>query len=180
MSAPPGLRKIRLMRPSSSLCTLLVAALLATGPAHADKNPENFPLRLHIFTRTEHTHYHRGIEEASQGDGRANLFANGEVHAVDFHFDCGNKIENSVGFETYSAKWKKPGKQLTVLFPVFGKSDKFFTCDLDTDVKDIAYIKHNGAISEEPAAAFKAWMQKHDYDPEHGKNMPVSTTPEPQ
>ena len=29
------------------------------------------------------------------------------------------------------------------------------------------------AMQEEPAADFKKWMVKHDYDPEHGKNVPV-------
>jgi hypothetical protein len=157
---------------------LLCAALVISATAvHADdKNPADYPLRLHIFNREEATHYHRGIEDFSQGTGRANLFANGEVHAVDFHFDCGQKIERSIGFETYMAKWRKPGQKLTVLFPVFGQSGKYFTCDLDTDVKpDVAYFTHNGSINTEPIVAFKAWMQKHNYDPEHGKNAPTSS-----
>ena len=71
------------------------------------------------------------------------------------------------------ARWRKPGKQLTVLLPVFGKQDKFFTCDFDTDVKETAYLMHDGHLGEEPAADFKAWMVKHDYDPEHGKGTPA-------
>jgi hypothetical protein len=159
------------------LPALLLAALVVPATAvHADdKNPADYPLRLHIFTREEHTHYHRGIEDFSVGDGRADLFANGEAHAVDFHFDCGEKIESSLGFETYMAKWRKPGKQLTVLFPVFGHAGKFFTCDLDTDVKpDVAYFRQKGSLNTEPVATFKAWMQEHNYDPEHGKNTPSS------
>jgi hypothetical protein len=139
------------------LPALLLAALIVPATAvHADdKNPGDYPLRLHIFSREEHTHYHHGLESFSQGDGRANLFANGEVHAVDFHFDCNEKIERSVGFETYMAKWRKPGKSLTVLFPRFGQTGKFFTCDLDTDVKpDVAYFTHAGSLSTEPVAAF--------------------------
>jgi hypothetical protein len=27
-------------------------------------------------------------------------------------------------------------------------------------------------MGEEPAAKYKAWMVKHDYDPVHGKNTP--------
>jgi hypothetical protein len=162
---------------SRILPALLCAALaLPAASVHADdKNPGDYPLRLHIFNREEMTHYHRGIEDFSKGTGRANLFANGEVHAVDFRFDCNQKIERSIGYETYMAKWRKPGKSLTVLFPVFGVSGKFFTCDLDTDVKpDVAYFTHSGSLNTEPVAAFKAWMQKHNYDPEHGKNTPTS------
>ncbi len=163
------------MRLSVRLLSPMLCALLLTSPALAgDKNPADYPLRLHIFSREEHTHYHRDVEEASQGTGRANLFENGEVHAVDFHFNCNEKIENSVGFETYMAKWRKPGKELTVLFPVFGKAGKFFSCDLDADVKpDVAYYTHGGHLDTEPPAQFKAWMVKHNYDPEHGKDQPT-------
>ncbi len=116
------------------------------------------------------------MQEASQGEGRANLYANGEVHAVDFHFDCGEKIERSVGYETYMARWRKPGSQLEVLFPVFGKAGKFFTCDLDTNVKpDVAYYTHSGSIEEEPREKFKDWMVRHNYDPEHGKDLPATS-----
>jgi hypothetical protein len=155
------------------LPAVVFAAVAFPAPIiHADdKNPADYPLRLHIFNREEATHYHRGAEEMSQGTGRANLFAKGEVHAVDFRFDCNQKIESSIGAETYPARWRNPGQKLTVRFPVFGVSGKFFTCDLDTDVKqDVAYTEHKGAITTEPSAAFKAWMQKHNYDPEHGKN----------
>ena len=155
------------------LCTALVVP--ATAVHADDKNPGDYPLRLHIFNREEMTHYHRGVEDFSKGTGRANLFVNGEVHAVDFRFDCNQKIESSIGFETYKAKWLKPGQKLAVLFPVFGVSGKYFTCDLDTDVKpDVAYFTKSGSINTEPSAAFKAWMQKHNYDPEHDKNAPSS------
>ena len=58
--------------------------------------------------------------------------------------------------------------------PVFGKSNTYFTCDFKTDVKPFAYAtSRDGRMSEEPADQFKAWMVKHDYDPEHGKDMPA-------
>ena len=161
-----------------TLPALLCAALFFTGTSlQADsKNPEDYPLRLHIFQREEMNHYHRGVEDFSKGTGRANLFANGEVHAVDFKFECGQQIESSLGYETYRAKWHQPGKKLTVLFPVFGESGKYFTCDLETDVKpDVAYFKHSGSINTEPIAMFKAWMERRKYDPEHGKNTPTSS-----
>jgi hypothetical protein len=146
---------------------------------HAEsKNPADFPLRVHVFGRNETTFYHNRYAEESKGEGRANLFANGEVHAIDFTFDCSEKLKPSFGYETYPAKWKKPNQELTVLLPVFGKANTFFTCNIKTDVKDFAYTAHDGKMSSEPPAEFKTWMIKHDYDPEHGKNAP--TKPEPK
>jgi hypothetical protein len=43
---------------------------------------------------------------------------------------------------------------------------------LKVEMKESAYYKHNGLLNEEPAAVFKAWMEKRQYDPEHGKNEP--------
>ncbi len=163
------------MRRHTFAAALCIFAASLTARADS-KNPADYPLRIHIFDRSETSFYHnRSIDEA-KGDGRANLFAGGEVHAVDFSFDCSEKIKASLGFETYPAKWKKPGRELVVLMPVFGKTGAYFTCDLKTDVKDFAYNMHNG-LHPEPAAEWKAWMLKYDYDPEHGKNTPRRLDP---
>ena len=111
--------------------------------------------------------------DETQGDGRANLFENGEARGLDFNYQCGYKIRSSFGYETYPARWKKPGRELVVLLPIFGQSGKFFTCDFNTDMKDFAYAPSNDGLRSEPVAEFKLWMQRHDYDPEHGKDMPV-------
>lgn len=153
------------------LCLALVcvsAALIAES-----KNPADYPLRIHIFNRSQTTWYHYRVNDESKGDGRANLFENGEPKGIDFSYDCSEKIRASFGYETYPARWKKPGRELVVLFPVFGKSGAYFTCDLKTDVKDFAYFSHDGRMGSEPVANFKAWMTKHEYDPEHGKDTPI-------
>ncbi len=154
-------------------CLLAVPAVMVAE----SKNPADYPLRVHIFKAEETTFYHGEVARSSKGDGRANLFAGGDVHGVNFSFDCAEKVKASFGFETYPAKWKKQGQELTVLLPVFGKTGAFFTCDLKTDVKDFAYASQKGTLQEEPAADFKKWMVKHDYDPEHGKNMPSKAAP---
>ena len=137
------------------------------------KNIADYPLRLHIFNRNETTFYHNRAEDEAKGEGRANLFENGEVHGVEFTFDCNEKLKASFGYETYPVKWKKPGQELTALLPVFGKSNAYFTCDLKTAVKDFAYFARNGKLESESPAQFKTWMVNHDYDPEHGKNSPT-------
>ena len=153
---------------------LVVCLLFPIAVSAESKNPADYPLRLHIFGRNQTTFYHNRMEDEAKGDGRANLFENGMAHGVDFSYECSEKVRASFGYETYPAKWKKPGKELVVLMPVFGKSNSYFTCDFKTDRKDFAYAmsRANGIISES-AEAFKAWMVKHDYDPEHGKNVPV-------
>jgi hypothetical protein len=160
------------MRVSRLLCVLLLTSS-ATMFAES-KNPADYPLRIHLFGRNQTTFYHNRVEEEAKGDGRANLFENGMAHGVDFSYECSEKVRASFGYETYPAKWKKPGRELVVLMPVFGKSNTYFTCDFKTDVKSFAYAAtKDGRMTEEPADQFKTWMAKHDYDPEHGKNMPV-------
>jgi hypothetical protein len=108
-----------------------------------------------------------------RGDGRANLYENGEARGLDFNYQCSYKVRTSFGYETYPARWKKPGKQLVVLLPIFGQSGKFFTCDFNTDMKEFAYAQGRDGLRSEPVAEFKLWMQRRDYDPEHGKDVPV-------
>lgn len=158
---------------SLCLCLLFTPAVLSA----ASRNPADYPLRIHIFGRNETTFYHWRNAEESKGEGRANLFENGEARGVDFNFDCSDKLKASFGFETYPAKWKKPGQELTVLLPVFGKSNVYWTCNIKTDVKNFAYASHNGRMNSEPVEAFKAWMVNHNYDPEHGKDVPTRSQP---
>ncbi|WP_187290229.1 hypothetical protein [Terriglobus saanensis] len=102
------------------------------------------------------------------------MYEGGEAKGVDFSFECSEKLKPSFGYETYPAKWHKPGKEITVLLPVFGKTGSFFTCNLKTDVKDFAYaMRSGGRLVSMPVGNFKEWMTKHDYDPEHGKNTPT-------
>ncbi len=153
---------------------MMMAALSGTAAAES-KNPADYPLRLHIFGRNQTSFYYsraRSLDE-TQGDGRANLYENSEARGVDFNYRCDYKLRPSFGYETYPARWKKQGKQLVVLLPVFGQAGKFFTCDFNTDVKEFAYAQGRDGLRSEPVPQFKLWMQRHDYDPEHGKETPV-------
>jgi hypothetical protein len=143
--------------------------------AFAGKNLADYPLRVHVFGRNETTFYHMRAEEEAKGEGRANLFENGEAHGVDFQFDCSKRLMASSGYETYPARWKKPNEQLEVLIPEFGKANSYSTCTFKVQMKDFAYFRRNGMLESESITAFKEWMAKHDYDPEHGKNTPTPT-----
>lgn len=155
---------------SFAACLLLSASML-NGES---KNPADYALRIRIYSKDATNFYSRTIMEESKGEGRANLFEGDDVHGADFNFSCSEKLKASFGYETYVAKWKKPDKVLTVLLPVMGKANTFTACDLNVALKDNVYKRSNGRMGEEPAAKYKAWMVKHNYDPVHGKNTPMN------
>lgn len=154
--------------------SLVAVPVLACAESH---NPADYPLRVHIFGRNQTTFYHDRQAEESKGEGRANLFENGEPKGLDFQYECDHRLQTSSGFETFPAKWKKPGAELVVLVPEFGKPGSYDTCKFKVMVKDFTYFMRNGQLGSEPTAVFKQWMVKHEYDPEHGKNTPVAAAP---
>lgn len=167
-------------RLTMSLCLILT---LASSAARAeDKNPANYPMRVLLLTRNETNFLHNRYLDEAKGEGRADLFDNGEPHGFDFTFDCSEKLKFPLGYATFPAKWKKPGKELTVLMPVFGRKGEYFTCNFKADVKDVAYVRRNGSVQEVSTAEYKTWMTAHDYDPEHGKETPTrnASTANPQ
>ena len=160
------------------LSLVLFASLGSSSlPLFAEShNLAEYPLRIHIYRRNETTFYRGHMAEEAKGEGRANLFEGGEPKGVDFQFDCDTKLQTSSGFETFPAKWKKPGQELVILQPQFGKSS-YDTCRLKVMVKDFVYYLRNGVLNSEPSDVFKQWMVKHEYDPEHGKSTPLQTAP---
>jgi hypothetical protein len=157
----------------------LAVCLISSYPAVAGgRNLADYPLRVHVYEVRGVSHYQSGSLNFVDGEGRANLFENGGVRGFDFGYRCSERFHSSMGYETYPARWRKPGKELELLFPEMGKPGTMNSCDLKVDVKDGAYFKHNGLLGEEPAATFKEWMVKHQYDPEHGKGEPVRLEPE--
>jgi hypothetical protein len=97
--------------------------MLLSGSAMAGKwTPADFPLRVHIYGHSGVSHYHNQSLDGVDGEGRANLYENGQPRGFDFGYQCGERLRNSVGFETYMARWKKPGRELQILLPVLGVS----------------------------------------------------------
>jgi hypothetical protein len=163
-------RMARRLLQSSAIALLLLSASALNAES---KNMADYTLRIHVYSKdSTNFYYSRNVEE-SKGEGRGNIFDGDDVHGVDFNFSCDEKFKASFGYETYPARWKKPGKVLTVLLPIFGKSNAYFTCNFNTDVKDFVYKRNNGRMGSEPEDRFKLWMAKHEYDPVHGKNEPT-------
>jgi hypothetical protein len=157
--------------------------VLFSLPVLAGKsNPGDYPLRVHIVSRNGVRHYSRmggyaspSSLDAVDGLGQANLFENGQPRGFDFNYQCGQPITPQTGYETFVARWKKQDRVLEILMPVMGgKPGDMNSCELKVSMKtDTVYIRRNG-VTEEPAAQFKQWMARHEYDPEHGKDMPLN------
>lgn len=164
----------------AALCCLALS-LACSAAAWAGKlNAADYPLRVHIFGLSGHAQYYYGSLMHTDGSGRANLYENSTPTAFDFNFRCGFRLMTSIGFETYMARWKKPGSTMELLVPEVGHADKADLCELEVTMKPgEAYLKHNGIIGEESASMFKEWMVKHQYDPEHGLNEPIRTAEQP-
>jgi hypothetical protein len=158
-----------------SALTILIFTASAFSGAQTKKLAD-YPLRVHIFRRSETTFYRMRVAEGAKGEGRANLFENGQARGLDFQFNCANQLPTSSGYETFAAKWKKPNQELEVMVPEYGKADKYNKCKFEVQMKDFAYVQHNGTLGVEPMDRFKEWMVKHEYDPEHGKNAPTFTS----
>lgn len=157
-----------LLEPCALLVLLSAPALSANSQSITD-----YTLRINIFTKDAITFDPNRIMEESTGEGHGNLFEGDDVHGVDFSFACDQKFKTSWGYTTYRAKWKTPGKELTVMLPVPGQSNTFFACDFKTDVKDLVYNPNKGKLGPEQEAKFKAWMAKYDYDPVRGVDTPT-------
>jgi hypothetical protein len=161
------------------LLGVFAACLFLTLPASAGKlGPADYPLRVHIVARNGNRHYERSVApslDSVDGLGQANLFENGEPRGFDFNYECRQPLTPQMGFETFMARWKKQGRVLEIVMPVIGgKPGEMNACELKVSMKaDSVYVRHNGEIGEEPAAVFKEWMVRHEYDPEHGKDEPV-------
>jgi len=144
-------------------------------------DPDNYPLRVHVFKNTQksrHTRQNKGDPEGPDyldGMGVADLFENGEPRGFQFTYNCMDVVRESGGYSTIPARWKKKEKTLELLAPEPGKPWNGETCDLKTEMRPgLAFILKNDSMAEESAAALKEWMAKHEYDPEKGKDAPVA------
>lgn len=159
---------------------LAICLLVSTEALAGGRNAADYPFRVHIYQVGGVSHYGQTRTlDVVDGEGRANLFENGEPRGFDFSYRCQERLRGSAGYETYLARWKKQNQTLEILLPQFGKPGAYDSCELKVLMKDAVYYRHNGSLDEEPAAKLKAWMEKVQYDPERGKNEPIPVTPAP-
>lgn len=158
-------------------CLFVSSVAQANGP-----DPEDYPLRVHILkivVRPKDTYLAKNPEYMADyidGKGAADLFENGEPHGFIFTYSCMQKPDESGGYGTYPARWKKKDKVLELLLPQTGKPWNMETCDLEPAMRPgLAYFWNdkNDTVVEQSSAIFKDWMVKHQYDPEKGLDLPT-------
>jgi hypothetical protein len=166
----------------SALGVVAVCFFVSTAAFASKVNTADYPLRVHIVDRNGVRHYHGfggGLSdlEAVDGMGQGNLFENGQPLGFDFTYQCGQPITHQSTYETFMARWKKPGRSIEIIQPIIGgKPGDMSSCELKVTMKqDTVYFYRNGGLGEEPSAKYKEWMTAHQYDPEHGNNEPVNT-----
>jgi hypothetical protein len=150
-------------------------------PAHAARHDaDGYPLRVHIMKITAQPRNSRNGKHLSDspdyvdGMGVGDLFENGQPQALQFSYSCIDGLKSSSGYGTFPARWKKKDKTLEILQPETGKPENLESCDLHTELMPgTAFYWKSGSLSQEPATVLKAWMVKHQYDPEKDRNDPV-------
>jgi PEGA domain len=137
-----------------------IALILLLFPllVFAGKDPDNYPLKVHILQQSWGSHNLRYNEY--RATGRGNILENNTIHAFDFTYDCSVGLRRTARNQPYQAKWKKPELRLAVLSPKIGKNDKYQECELKTSIHPGVYIWNDGGISELSQEEFKAWRAK--------------------
>lgn len=81
--------------------------------------------------------------------GRADLVDGTQEQGFDYESTCDMLFMVSHGDELYSARWKKPDKELEMLLSKMGtgKSDK---CSVKADLKPYVYYWEKGVIQTRP------------------------------
>ena len=125
-----------------SLVLLLFVLAPAVVPSYGfDRDPEKYPLQVHVFDRRVHHNRRFG---AYSGTGHANLVEGNRIVGVEFSYDCLYKFLDSDADEFYPAKWKKEGLSLEILTGVLGSDTRTHTCQFDIAEKDFVYRRVNG------------------------------------
>jgi len=168
---------------SKILLGLGVIAILLCGTLEvqaAGPDPAKYPLRVFIFRFANRANTSRepkhpqDMKDYTSGMGQGDLFENGEPVGFQFTYSCVVDMRNSVGYETFPARWKKKGKTLQILLSELKKAENLDTCDLEANfTPGQAYIWKDGGVAVEPSEKLKAWMVRHQFDPESGAEEPM-------
>ncbi len=89
------------------------SALLSAVSLAESHDPADYPLRLPIFKLSSQVHRRHGIVWWVEGNGRANLFENGNPAGVDFAYHCGDRFMDSSGDETSPRNGGGPANPLS-------------------------------------------------------------------
>jgi hypothetical protein len=143
------------MKRQTLAASLAALALVLCVPSfvQAKRMISDYTLRVHIY-ETHWNHNSTGYHAF----GRGNMFdEQGVPHGVEFTYDCDDHLMGSNGNEAYPAKWKKPGRELEVIFGEIGaKPDQFHSCDFKVSEKSFVFFRNRGEVGTESAQQFMA------------------------
>jgi hypothetical protein len=177
-----AVRTCRVLRPSLPRFRCVVRGLLLSAlltlPMHfahaGTRNPEDYPLQVHVYSR--HVSHDKKFA-AWYGEGKANLVEGSQIHAIDFSYRCGFKLEDNDEGESFNARWLKPGLKLQILTGVYGSDRRTEVCDFDVAVKEFVYAREHGHIVQltpaeyaqrsQAAQEHAQAVQPTDLDPSH-------------
>lgn len=117
------------------------SGLLASAAAWATDRSDSYPLRVQIL----HAHAKSPSKSCplsdgyTHGAGYGNLLQDDGSRGFRYAYACSAKMHSNSNGETYAARWKKSEAKLTVLVPAADKPGKFWTCDLDIEMKHFAF-----------------------------------------
>lgn len=172
------------------LCGLAASLSLSTAVLARGPDPADYPLRVHILKNVARPDANQAyaarnpenMADYISGQGGADLFEKGQPRGFEFRYRCVDPLKASEGYASYPAQWKKKEKTLEILVPLSGKPWVLETCDLQVSMRPgLAYSWNtdDDTVVEESAAVFKAWMAKHQYDPEKDMDLPMDPVPSP-
>ena len=125
---------------TSFAVSMILCAPMLMGES---KSSADYPLRIRIYSKDAVNAYFYTTVQEQKGEGRSNLFEGDDVHGVDFNYSCSEKLPNSFGYETYPAKWKKPGQSIEVVFGEIGSNpDSFQACEFKVAMKSYVFYSH--------------------------------------
>ena len=164
----------RLRFVSHLLLFVILSACCVSDSFAAPRNPENYPLQVHIFDK----HQHRNKRfHTNYGNGRGNVVEGDQINGMEYTFDCIDSFLVSETDEAYPAKWKKPGLSLEILMGVIGSDTKTRTCELKVALKDYVFARVKGKIVHQSMQEYAALqsvkverqqaMSPEDVDPSH-------------
>ncbi|HEY6466800.1 MAG TPA: hypothetical protein VIY69_12455 [Candidatus Acidoferrales bacterium] len=127
------------------LVLILLAFQIQVGGPTQVQDPA-YPLRVRIMQRNGSRNGYGSMRVW----GRADIVDGTQEQGFDYESTCDVLFMVSHGDELYSARWKKPNKELEMLLSKMGtgKSDK---CSVKADLKPFVYFRaQDGTIQTRP------------------------------
>lgn len=137
---------------SAILGSFILAFFVIPSAAFSANNPGDYPLRVEILMNHWDRYRPFPVREPTnflyRVAGQGNVMDGGTVHAFDFRYENDRIVRMTVRNQTYFARWKKPQHELEVLAPDIGHEGKYFTCVMQTTVREGVYLGMGQNITE--------------------------------